>query len=60
MCYGMNCEWELSNGDCGKHHADPCPMDYETEEEYESALADLHKWEDWQQQEFEETYHQTV
>lgn len=25
MCYGMNCKYELSSGECGKKSTDICP-----------------------------------
>ena len=37
MCYGTGCIFERSDGGCGKSRTDLCPMDFDTDEEWEDA-----------------------
>lgn len=41
MCYGSNCPFEERySGRCRKPHGMPCPQVYESESDYEVALAE--------------------
>lgn len=47
MCYGSGCPHERWDGECGRRFpSDLCMMEYETEEEYQKAVAEQEEYEE--------------